>query len=227
MPYLYNFTYLLFMLPAILLGLWAQRRVSSAYQRASRIPSASGYTGAEAADNLLRSAGIHQVAIEPVPGQLTDHYSAGEKVLRLSPGVYEGRSLAALGIAAHEAGHALQDHERYPFLVVRNGLVPLANIGSVMGWFIIAAGLATAIAGLVYVGIAIFSLTVLFQVVNLPVEFNASSRARARLLEAGLVRPEEEREVARVLNAAALTYVAATLTSMMTLLYFLLRARQR
>jgi Zn-dependent membrane protease YugP len=216
--------YLLFLAPGILLALWAQARISSAYRRASQIPAASGYTGAEAAAALLRASGVGEVGIETVPGQLTDHYSPGEKVLRLSPDVYEGQSLAALGIAAHEAGHAIQDARRYPLLSLRNGLVPLANIGGSIGWIMIAAGLVMALSGLVYAGIAVFSMTVLFQLVNLPVEFDASRRAKAELVGNGLIAQHEEREVASVLNAAALTYVAATLTSILTLFYFLFRA---
>ncbi len=216
--------YFLFLLPGILLAMWAQWRVTKTYREASRIPAASGYSGAEAADALLRTAGVHQVAIADVPGQLTDHYSPGEKMLRLSSDVHDGRSLAAVGIAAHEAGHALQDAQGYPLLVVRNAIVPLANIGSSFGWIMILLGFVLHLSGLIYVGIAVFSLTVLFQVVNLPVEFDASRRARVRLLETGLVSPAEEREVAKVLNAAALTYVAATLTGILTLLYFLYRA---
>jgi Zn-dependent membrane protease YugP len=216
--------YFLFHAPGVLLALWAQRRVSSAYQHGSRIPASSGASGAETAAAVMRAAGVRGVGIETVPGQLTDHYSPGEKMLRLSPDVYQGRSLAALGIAAHEAGHAIQDATRYPLLAVRNGLVPMANVGSSVGWVMIALGLGMTWAGLVYLGIAVFSLTVLFQLVNLPVEFDASRRARAELVSTGLIAPHEEREVARVLSAAALTYVAATLTSVLTLLYFLFRA---
>jgi Zn-dependent membrane protease YugP len=217
--------YFLFIIPGVLLAMWAQSRISSAYHHASQIPSASGYTGAEAADALLRAAGVGGVGIETVPGQMTDHYSPGEKVLRLSPDVYSGNSLAALGIAAHEAGHAIQDAERYGPLVVRNLMVPLATFGSNAALFIIIIGLGLKLAGLMYIGIAAFSLTVLFQLVNLPVEFDASRRARTRLVAAGIVSPEEEKEVGRVLNAAAMTYVAATLTAILTLLYFIFRAR--
>ncbi|MBM3978767.1 MAG: zinc metallopeptidase [Planctomycetes bacterium] len=216
--------YLLCLAPGVLLAVWAQWRVSSAYHRAQRVPAASGASGAETAAHILHAAGVRTVDIEPVPGQLTDHYSPGEKVLRLSTDVYDGRSLAALGIAAHEAGHALQDAKRYPLLVLRNGLVPLANFGGSVGWLMIAAGLVLAVSGLVWAGIAVFSATVLFQLVNLPVEFDASRRARAELLATGLIARGEEREVARVLNAAALTYVAATLTSILTLVYFVFRA---
>ncbi|MCS7021349.1 MAG: zinc metallopeptidase [Gemmataceae bacterium] len=218
--------YFLFLLPGILLAAWAQMRVMSAYHEASRIPASSGLSGAEAAAVLLQSAGLNQVRIEGTPGLLSDHYSPTEKTLRLSPEVFEGRSLAALGIAAHEAGHAFQDAQGYAPLVVRNFLVPLASFGSSAAWIIIVLGFVLHLAGLIYIGIAAFSLTVLFQLVNLPVEFDASRRARQQLLATGLIHPSEEAVVARVLNAAALTYVAATLTAILTLLYFLVRAAE-
>jgi Zn-dependent membrane protease YugP len=216
--------YLLFILPGMLLALWAQWRVQSAYAEASRIRPASGFSGAQAAYMVLRAENVEGVDIEPVQGFLTDHYSPGEKVLRLSPEVYGGQSLAALGIAAHEAGHAIQDARRYPLLVLRNFMVPLASIGSNLAWIIIFMGFVLQMMGLIYTGIAAFSLTVLFQLVNLPVEFDASRRARIALRDSGLVAPEEEATVKRVLDAAAMTYVAATLTSVLTLLYFLYRA---
>jgi Zn-dependent membrane protease YugP len=216
--------YFLFLAPGILLALWAQARIHSAYHHASRIRAASGYTGAQTAAALLRTAGITGVQIETVPGQMTDHYSPGEKTLRLSPEVYQGQSLAALGIAAHEAGHAIQDAERYSPLVIRNLMVPLAMFGSNAAWILLILGFSLQLAGLIYLGIAVFGLTVLFQLVNLPVEFDASRRARQMLLAGGLVTQEEDAEVARVLNAAAMTYVAATLTAVLTLLYFLFRA---
>jgi uncharacterized protein len=216
--------YMLFLLPGILLALWAQWRVQSAYSEASRIPAHSGFTGAEAAHHLLRSAHVLGVEIEPVQGFLSDHYAPGERVLRLSPEVYGGRSLAAVGIAAHESGHAMQDAQRYPLLAARNFLVPLAGIGSNFSWIIIVAGFVLHLMGSIYLGIAAFSLTVLFQLVNLPVEFDASRRARIALVDLGLVTPDEDVMVKKVLDAAALTYVAATLTSLLTLLYFLFRA---
>jgi uncharacterized protein len=216
--------YLLFILPGVLLALWAQWRVQTAYNYASGIPARSGYAGAETAHLLLRAAGVPGVEIQPVRGFLADHYSPGEKVLRLSPEVYAGRSLAALGIAAHESGHAMQDAQGYPLLVVRNFLVPLAGIGSNLSWVVIALGFALQLVGLIYVGIAAFGVTVLFQLVNLPVEFDASRRARIALVDSGLVTADEDVVVKRVLDAAALTYVAATLTSLLTLLYFLFRA---
>jgi Zn-dependent membrane protease YugP len=222
--------YFVFLAPGILLALWAQWRVKSAYAQASRIPARSGYSGAEAAHALLQTAGVPGVQIEPVQGFLSDHYVPGQRVLRLSPEVYAGRSLAALGIAAHESGHAIQDATRYPLLVLRNGMVPLASLGGTLSWIIIMVGflLMTAESFLgkpvLWLGIGAFGLTVVFQLVNLPVEFDASRRARVALAEGGLITAEEDVVVKKVLDAAALTYVAATLTGILTLLYFLFRA---
>ena len=214
--------YLVFLAPAMLLALWAQLRVRSAYAEASRIPARSGYSGAEAAQALLQSAGLRGVVIEPVEGFMSDHYVPGQGVLRLSPEVYAGRSLAALGIAAHESGHALQDATRYPLLALRNGLVPLAAVGSNLSWIIIVVGFALSSLNLILLGIAAFSLTVIFQLVNLPVEFDASRRARLAVAHAGLVTPEEDVHVKRVLDAAALTYVAAAAMAALQLIRLLL-----
>jgi Zn-dependent membrane protease YugP len=216
--------YMLFLLPGMLLALWAQFRLKRVYAEASRIPAMSGYTGAETAHVLMESAGIHNIAIEPVQGFLSDHYSPHEKVLRLSPDVYSGQSLAALGIAAHESGHALQDAHGYAPLRLRSMLVPVAGFGSNMAWVILVIGFALHAMGLILAGIIVFSGTVLFQLVNLPVEFDASRRARQILLSGELVTQDEDYYVKKVLNAAALTYVAATLTSVLTLLYFLFRS---
>jgi Zn-dependent membrane protease YugP len=216
--------YFIILAPGILLALWAQWRVKSAYHAASRIAPKSGYSGAETADALLHSAGVGDVVIEPVQGFMTDHYVPRQKILRLSPEVYSGRSLAALGIAAHESGHALQEAHRYPLLALRNGLVPLASVGSSLSWIIIVLGFALASMHLILIGIAAFSLIVLFQVVNLPVEFDASRRARQMLTGTGLITTDEDVYVKRVLDAAALTYVAATISSVLTLLYYLLRS---
>jgi Zn-dependent membrane protease YugP len=216
--------YFLFLAPGLLLALWAQIRIQSAYHEGSRYRSSSGITGAAAAAEVMRSAGIFDVAIEPVPGQLTDHYDPAHKVLRLSEGVYASPSLAALGVAAHEAGHALQDAQRYAPLVIRNVMVPAAGFGSSAAWIVFAIGLVPHSFKLVVAGIVLFSAVVLFQLVNLPVEFDASARARRALLATGLVRPDEDVVVARVLGAAAWTYVAATLTSILTLLYYLFRS---
>ncbi len=216
--------YLVFLAPAMLLALWAQMRVQRAYQAASRIPVHSGLSGAEAADAVLREAGVRGVEIEPVEGFLSDHYVPGERRLRLSPPVYAGRSLAAVGIAAHESGHAIQDARGYPLLVLRNALVPIANFGSSISWVLILVGFALASMAWIKVGILAFAATVVFQLVNLPVEFDASRRARLALVEGGIVDRSEAEVVKGVLDAAALTYVAATLTAVLTLLYFLFRS---
>lgn len=216
--------YFILLAPAMLLATWAQWRVKSTYAAASQIPAQSGLTGAAAAAEIMRSEGIDNVSIEPVGGYLSDHYDPSHKVLRLSEGVYGSRSLAALGIAAHEAGHALQDAHRYSPLVVRNLIVPVASIGSNAAWLIFGVGFFMHWSGLLLAGIALFSATVVFQLVNLPVEFDASRRARRQLQMSGLITADEDREVGRVLNAAALTYVAGTLSSILTLLYFLIRS---
>ncbi|MCG3131108.1 MAG: hypothetical protein FLDDKLPJ_01884 [Phycisphaerae bacterium] len=212
------------MLPATLLALWAQFKVKSAYAQMSRRPVSSGMTGAQAAQRILEAHGIHHVGIEPARGFLSDHYDPRHKVLRLSPDVYHGRSIASVGIAAHEVGHAIQDASNYTALVVRNGIVPLANLGGSLSMGILFVGFILQSTGMIAVGIALFSLLVLFQIVNLPVEFNASSRARAALVSSGVIVPAEEPLVGKVLNAAAMTYVAATIGAILQLLYFLMRS---
>lgn len=216
--------YLLLVTPALLLAGWAQARIMSAYREGSRYRASSGVTGAQAAQVVMQEGGVQGVAIEPVAGQLTDHYDPSHKVLRLSAGNYQEDSLAAVGVAAHEAGHAIQDATHYPLLVVRNLMVPLAGLGSNASMLLLVGGLALQWPALMYIAIGLFSLAVLFQVVNLPVEFNASRRARAMLQESGLVSPQEDVVVGKVLNAAAMTYVAATLTGVSQLLYFLIRS---
>jgi len=216
--------YFMMIAPAMLLAAWAQWKVQSAFSHGSKIRSASGLTGAQAAKRILEAEGIYNVTIEPIAGMLSDHYDPTHKVLRLSSQVYGSNSIAALGVAAHEAGHAVQDATRYPLLVIRNAVVPLANIGSNASWVLIFAGMLLQITQLFILGVAAFSVTVFFQVVNLPVEFDASRRARNALLMTGLVHPDEDREVGRVLNAAAMTYVAGTITSILTLVYYLIRS---
>jgi Zn-dependent membrane protease YugP len=216
--------YFVFLAPAIILALWAQYRVRSAFSHARQVPASSGLSGAQAAHELLTRAGVRGVEIQPAQGFLSDHYVPVQKVLRLSPDVYAGHSLAAVGVAAHESGHAIQDARHYPLLTMRNFLVPIASLGSNLAWLIILAGFLFSSLSLVYAGIIAFSTTVLFQLINLPVEFDASRRARAALAADGLITREEDVEVKRVLDAAAWTYVAATLTSLLTLLYFLFRA---
>ena len=216
--------YYLFLAPAMCLALWAQYKVKSAYAKASRIPAQARISGAEAAARILRSSGIDNVGIEMVQGHLSDHYDPRKKMLRLSPEVYSGHSLASLGIAAHEAGHAIQDKKRYAPLVLRNGIVPLASTGSNLSFILLFAGMMIGSMGLIMLGIALFSMVVVFQLVNLPVEFDASSRAKKTLVSTGLISPTEQREVGKVLSAAAMTYVAGTITAIMTLLYYLMRA---
>ena len=223
----FNPMYFAFILPGVLLAGWAQWKVMSAYRLASQIPSLLGFTGAQAAEHMLRSAGVEGLLIEPIGGELSDHYDPAGKVLRLSEGVYGSHSLAAVGIAAHEAGHALQDAQHYPLLVLRGALVPMASLGSNLSWVVIMVGMlmlaAVPVLGktVLLAGIALFSLTVLFQLVNLPVEFDASRRARLALVEHGIVSPDEDLEVKKVLDAAALTYLAGTLTGILTLFYYL------
>jgi uncharacterized protein len=217
----FDFRYILYMAPALLLAAWAQWRVKSAYAEASQIPADSGLSGAETAQRILDEYGISNVAIESVNTFLGDHYDSQKKVLRLSPGVYNGRSLASLGIAAHEVGHAIQDAKAYAPLALRNGLVPMASIGSNLAMILIIAGLVMAILRpLAIVGLLMWAVVVLFQIINLPVEFNASRRARAVLLSSGMITQMEDRTVAKVLNAAAMTYVAATIVATMQLLYY-------
>lgn len=210
--------YFVYVAPALVLAMWAQWRVHSTYATASREPAP--LTGAAAARHILDSAGAVDVAIEQVPGRLSDHYDPQAKVLRLSPEVYGQRSLAAVGIAAHEAGHALQDAQGYALMSVRNAAVGVANIGSGFGVILLLVGLGIGLSQLAWLGILLFGGTVFFQLVNLPVEFDASNRAKAQLVSLGIVPQSEMRAVNNVLNAAAWTYVAATLQSILTLIYY-------
>ncbi len=217
--------YFLVIGPPILLALWAQMMVKSAYARAQQQPAQ--LSGAAAARYVLDSAGLQNVDIEMTPGHLSDHYDPRHKVLRLSQEVYQSRSLAAVGIAAHEAGHAIQDARHYAPLVIRNMAVPAAGFGSSVGWGLAVVGLIFSLKPLLLLGIALFSAIVFFQVINLPVEFNASSRAKAELATLGIVGPNEMPYVRKVLNAAALTYVAATFQVIMQLLYLIMAANRR
>ncbi|TWT93875.1 zinc metallopeptidase [Stieleria varia] len=213
--------YFLFIIPPLLLGLFAQYRVKSTFAAMSQVPARM--SGAQAARRMLDSGGLHSVGIEQVPGHLSDHYDPRSKVLRLSPDVYNGRSMAALGVACHEAGHAFQDAKQYAPLVIRNLAVPAANFGGGFGGTMALLGLMFHLKPLLLIGIILFACVVFFQVVNLPVEFDASARARRQLTELGLIADREEQYVAKVLNAAALTYVAGTLQAIMTLAYYVFR----
>ena len=216
--------YLVFIIPALVLSLWASFRTRSAFNKYSRVPTANGQTGAEAAARLLASAGLSEVQILRAQGMLTDHYNPVNRTLNLSEGVYDSRSVAAVGVAAHEAGHAIQHAERYAPLALRSMLVPTAKIGSNLGYIIMLIGLFAASTNMVLVGALLFSAVLLFQVVTLPVEFDASKRAKVLLAQHGIIAGNESRGVDRVLNAAALTYVAAAVSTLMTLLYFLFRS---
>jgi Zn-dependent membrane protease YugP len=213
--------YLLWIAPAFLLALWAQMRVKSAYAAAQQV--GAPLSGAAAARRILDSAGLESVEIEEVAGFMTDHYDPRRKVLRLSPEVFRSRSLAAVGIAAHESGHALQDAHGYAPLAIRNAVVPVASFGSGAAIWILFLGLLIHSLGLFWIGIGLFSAFVFFQVVNLPVEFDASARAKVQLVHLGIVDPQSMVYVNHVLDAAAWTYVAATLQSVLTLLYFVMR----
>jgi len=216
--------YLVVLLPGLALSLWASLSVRSTFRRYSRIASASGLTGAQAARELLRRAGVGGVRIEPVGGFLSDHYDPTQRVLRLSPDVYEGRSLAALGVACHEAGHALQHAEDYAPLRFRSAVVRPAMIGSNLGITIAGLGLLVQASAILWLGILLFSAFVVFTLVTLPVELDASRRALVGLGQTGLVGPQEIEGASAVLRAAALTYVAAAVSAILQLLYFLWRA---
>lgn len=222
--------YLLFMLPPLIFMVWAQSRVSSAYKKYSRVPNMGGVTGARAAQTLLAYNGLKQVRIEGTKGQLTDHYDPRRKVLRLSSGVARNPSVAALGIVAHEVGHAVQDSMGYAPMRVRSALVPVANLGSRFGFICVILGLILYMFGaafgltVVWIGVYLFAAAVLFALVTLPVEYDASNRARRMLQASGLVSAREYDGASAVLSAAALTYVAALLQAVAQLFYFVLLA---
>lgn len=222
----YDWTYLL-ILPGLLLGLWAQYRVNSAYREYSRVGTRLGVPASQAVQDLLRRNGNGAVRVGRVSGQLTDHYDPAKEVLNLSEGVYGSTSVAALGIAAHEAGHAMQKKEGYGPLKLRTAAVPVVNIGSSASTPLFLLGLIFSWKPLVYLGIGLFSLSVLFALVTLPVEFDASRRAIRMLTEGGYVTEQERKGVKTVLNAAALTYVASAVTSLLSLLRLVLIARSR
>ena len=215
--------YLLFALPALLLSLWASYRVRTAFAHYSEVPGSRGYTGAQAAQRLLDDAGLSDVSIVETDGYLSDHYDPTHKQLALSSSVYHGQSVASIGVATHEAGHALQHATGYAPLGLRSALVPMAGIGSSLGYIVMAVGLFIS-PWVTLLGAGIFSLVLLFQVVTLPVEFDASARAKRLIVDAGIIEPFEREGVDRVLNAAALTYVAAAVSTLMVLLYYLFRA---
>jgi Zn-dependent membrane protease YugP len=215
--------YLIFMAPAMLLMMLAQFYVSASYNKWSKIAARSRLTGAQAAQRLISSGGLYKVNIQPIQGNLSDHYDPRSKILSLSPGVYQGNSVASLAVAAHELGHAMQDQEGYMPLKLRAALVPAVNIGSYLGWILIFLGLILRVYNLAILGVVVFSAGLVFAVATLPVELNASARAKQLLTNSGLISgPDEEHGVNSVLNAAALTYVAAVVTAAMQLLYYVM-----
>jgi Zn-dependent membrane protease YugP len=217
----FNSGYLIFMLPAFIIMMAAQWYVSSSYSRWSKVPNRSGLNGADVARRLIDRGGLSGVSVEQIQGRLSDHYDPREKVLRLSPGVAQSASVAAAAIAAHELGHAMQDREDYFPLRLRAALVPAVNIGSYLGWILIMVGIFMQATGLAWLGVAVFAGGAVFALATLPVELNASARARELLSTAGIITDEQERGgVNTVLNAAALTYVAALFTAILQLLYF-------
>lgn len=214
--------FLIYFAILIIIPLWAQMKVKSAYKKYSQVPASSGMTGAQVARKILDDNGLYNVTVEPVQGQLTDHYDPRAKAVRLSEQNYYGHSVAGAAVAAHEVGHAMQDAEDYAFLRFRHTLVPVANFGSNSAIFVILAGILLSQPNLLLLGIIFMAGAVLFQVVTLPVEFNASSRAMEQIVSVGVIRNNEERETKKVLDAAALTYVAAAVVAVMELLRFVL-----
>jgi len=206
----------------ILIPLFAQGKVKRTFNKYSKVASSTGMTGAQAARRILDDNGLYNVSIEEVHGKLSDHYDPRTKTVRLSTSNYHGHSLAGVAVAAHEVGHAIQDQQSYSFLRVRHALVPVANLGSNASWILIMIGIIASIPNLLLLGIVFMAAAVVFQVVTLPVEFNASSRAMNQVVSLGIIRNDEERDAKKVLNAAALTYVAAALVAVLELVRLVL-----
>lgn len=207
---------------AFIFSLWAQFRVKGTFNKWAQVENSSGMTGYDAARHMLDANGLHDVPIEPVPGALSDHYDPIHRVVRLSEPVYYERSISAVSVACHEVGHAIQHKVSYPMLVARHKMFPIVNFASGIAPFLLIAGILFQAFNLIGLGIIFFSAAVAFQLVTLPVEFNASNRAREIMVSEGYISNEEERGVAKVLNAAALTYVAAALLSLLELLRYIL-----
>lgn len=224
--FFWDWTYLL-LIPGLILGIWAQAKVNGAYSKYSRVPSQLGRPASQVVADLLRRNGNDAVQVTSISGNLTDHYNPATETLALSQGVYGSTSIAALGIAAHEAGHAMQKKEGYGPMRLRTAVVPLVNLGSNAYFPLFLLGIIFSWQPLVYLGILCFALSVVFSLITLPVEFNASSRAIAMLSQGGYITREEEPAVKAVLSAAALTYVAAAVTSILSLLRLLIIARNR
>lgn len=214
--------YLIYFAIIVLIPLWAQMRVKNTFARYSRVQTSTYLRGADVAREILNANGLYNVAVEEGRGFLSDHYDPRTKTVRLSPENYHGNSIAASAIAAHECGHAIQDGERYAFLRFRHALVPVANLGSNASWILIMIGIFAHLSGLLLLGIIFMAAAVLFQLVTLPVEFNASNRAMKQVVSLGLIGNREQIEARKVLNAAALTYVAAAAVAVLELLRLVL-----
>lgn len=228
MPYFYfDYYYLILVVPALMLALWAQVQVKTTYRKYSRVPNSRGMTGAYAAQAVLNFYGITDVRIERVSGNLTDHYDPRSKVIRLSDGVYNSSTVAAIGIACHEAGHAAQHAENYAPIKIRNAIIPVCNIGSTIGIPLALIGWIFSFSILIYVGLGLYAAVFIFQVATLPVEFNASRRALKVIDETQLLRDDEIGGAKKVLAAAAMTYVASMMVSLANLLRLLLRFSNR
>ncbi|MDR3598218.1 zinc metallopeptidase [Clostridium sp.] len=209
---------MIILIPAVIISFWAQTKISSTYSEYSQVRSRNGYTGQQVARMMLDEAGLFDVRIEVINSKLGDHYDPSNKVLRLSPDVYFGGTISSAGIAAHEVGHALQHKERYAPLVIRNSIVPVVNVGSSLSWILFVAGLFLGFKGLTTLGIILFSGVVVFQLITLPVEFDASTRALNILKSRGILYGDETKSAQKVLDAAAMTYVAATLMAISQLI---------
>ena len=228
MPYFYfDYYYLILVVPALLLAIWAQVQVKTTYRKYSRVPNSRGMTGAYAAQAVLNFYGITDVRIERVSGNLTEHYDPRSKVIRLSDGVYNSSTVAAIGIACHEAGHAAQHAENYAPIKIRNAIIPVCNIGSTIGIPLALIGWIFSFSILIYVGLGLYAAVFIFQVATLPVEFNASRRAIKVIDETQLLRDDEIGGAKKVLAAAAMTYVASMIVSLANLLRLLLRFSNR
>ncbi len=221
---MFDMTYLLFAIPGLLLALWATYMTKSTFAKYSEVPASSGLSGAEAAQRMLEECGIRDVKIEETEGFLSDHYDPSCATLRLSHDVYSGRSLSSIGVACHEAGHAIQHAAAYFPLHIRSGLVPITNVSSILSYVVLTAGMLLNTPKLILVGAVLFSAAVIFALVTLPVEWDASARAKKMMVSSGIVSEGEGAMAGQVLNAAFLTYLASAVSSLLMLLYYLLRA---
>ncbi|MFT8341319.1 zinc metallopeptidase [Clostridium beijerinckii] len=218
---------MILLVPAIIISFWAQSKINSAYSKYSQVRTINGYTGQQVARMMLDEAGLFDVRIELINSKLGDHYDPTSKILRLSPEVYSGASISSAGIAAHEVGHALQHKERYAPLVIRNSIVPVVNIGSNVSWMLFFVGILLGFKGLTTLGIILFSGVVIFQLITLPVEFDASTRALNILKSRGILYGDETKSAQKVLDAAAMTYVAATLMAVSQLIRLIAISNRR